>query len=531
MSTPLEEPPEPATRGRPRFVLAMRALAGLSALVALIALFSVERVQLAHDLQLAADPDARPGEQLALRALVFRDVDAPEGPTLARTEATVRLLDPRDREVARTELVATPLDTLDGSLTVPSSAEGRYVLEATAELSGEPLRCRRVLTIARTAPPVAAHGREAGPLQQLSLGRVRSPDGALPPVPLAPRVVGGACVPEQPCTMLVWSGAPAASLALEADPRSVTVIAGPSSGAEAREGIVALTIEVHGPEAQVTLRALREGKSVGERALRLPIALGEPALLGERSIVASGEGLVRVVPPPGRTRVIFDVFANGRWRDSRVVEASASRTDLIDVPLGALPEGLVHVQVRTDPFSAESAGARVLYVRSPGEPTERVLARLAAETADRGRAEREGATTAWAEQLPAFAREQPDRTAAYLLAPLEQLRMPVPRALSGRPQALAALDRTRAVARYGVAGALVLSALVIGLSIARRGLSATDEAEAILHAASGDERLDRTHAQARERVRARVGVVLLVLAVAAAFLAGALLIVAKPLWF
>jgi hypothetical protein len=72
---------------------------------------------------------------------------------------------------------------------------------------------------------------------------------------------------------------------------------------------------------------------------------------------------------------------------------------------------------------------------------------------------------------------------------------------------------------------LVLAALIVGASLMQRGLSAADEASAILEQARA------TEGGASDRLGARVRVILLVLAVGLAFLAGALLIVAKPLWF
>ena len=81
--------------------------------------------------------------------------------------------------------------------------------------------------------------------------------------------------------------------------------------------------------------------------------------------------------------------------------------------------------------------------------------------------------------------------------------------------------------RFGVAGALVVSALALALSIARRGFRAASQAEAILNAARDEGGADGR----RPRLRERANVVLFVLAVVSAFLAGALLIAAKPLWF
>jgi hypothetical protein len=74
---------------------------------------------------------------------------------------------------------------------------------------------------------------------------------------------------------------------------------------------------------------------------------------------------------------------------------------------------------------------------------------------------------------------------------------------------------------------LVLAALVIGASLMRSGLSAADQASAILEEARAGE----GGAGSEDRFGPRIRVILLVLAVGLAFLAGALLIVAKPLWF
>ena len=88
----------------------------------------------------------------------------------------------------------------------------RFTSEARASFEGELLTCRRALHVDHDARAARPRGREAGPLQHLSLGRVRTLTAGAPPDRLLARVVGGACIPETPCRVLVWMGAPAAAL-------------------------------------------------------------------------------------------------------------------------------------------------------------------------------------------------------------------------------------------------------------------------------------------------------------------------------
>jgi hypothetical protein len=501
--------------------------------MSLLALWSVEGRKQAHDLQLAAEPSARPGDRIALRALLFRDVEAPEGPTLASADVTVRLLDAEGRQLAQVSLEATPLTTLDGGLTLPP-IEGQFTLEARAQLEGETLTCRRALTVGRAAPPARARGREAGPLQHLSLGRVRTLTAAKAPDRLLARVVGGACIPDTPCRVLVWVGAPAASLGVRGT--GSATLRNPPTPANETTGLVELSVDVAGLDAELTLEARRAGVLVAERALRLPMGLAEVALTSGESIVEPMAARFPFRAPPGRDALTFDVFVDGRWAGVRAVASSES--DPFVVPAAWLRTGLLRVQARADRLSAEGAGARVVYVRAPGQDDVGALAeiaRLVAEdpatnTARDVDPEGPGAAAASLD----LAQAEPQRTAAFLLAALEEQRMPVPLAASGRPAQLRRLEHTRGLFRFGVAGALVLSAFVIALSIARRGLVAADEAQAILDQARSDAAEEGEAAglgRGRELLSARLRVLLLALAVASAFLAGALLIAAKPLWF
>ena len=99
--------------------------------------------------------------------------------------------------------------------------------------------------------------------------------------------------------------------------------------------------------------------------------------------------------------------------------------------------------------------------------------------------------------------------------------------MSERPLQQARLSARRTSLRFLVGGVLVFAAVLVAATMMRRGLSAAGQARAILERAAeagGSPSPDPGTA-------GRFGVVLLVLAVVLAFLAGALLIVAKPLWF
>ena len=525
-----------STDNNRRFVLSLRVLAGLSALLSLLSLWSVESRQLAHDLQLAAESEARPGDRLALRALIFRDVDALEGASLALGPTQVRLLDERagsdarpsarfDRELASVTLRPTGLDTLDGSLQLPAALSGDFILEARARYQDTELLCRRPLHVDPSVAPAHPHGREAGPLQHLSLGPVHALAPSAP-WPLLPRVVGGACLPDELCRLLVWVGQPAALLSVRAS--AAVELVGPVVPSGESIGIVELTVRVRGPEAALTLEARQHGQLVAERALRLPIGLGEVGLSHRDSIVPPARLKPTYVLPPGRALVTVDTFVDGRWSDLRVVSSQARDTaPLFD--LASSHFGLVRVQARADKLSADGSGGRVFYLARPGEDDSAALASSARALAGLPELAAEP-TAAWAVALPSFAGDDVQRTAAFLLAPLEQLRMSVPLPVSGRPAQLAGLSHTRALFRFGVAGALVLSAFVLALSIARRGLLAADEAQSILDLARGEG--ENTASPERGEVAgARLRVLLLAFAVAAAFLAAALLIAAKPLWF
>jgi hypothetical protein len=493
-------------------------------LLSLFVLWTGERVTVAHDLQLVSEAIVRPGDTLALRAFVLRDVEAPSGPTLARADVPVRLVDRAGRELARTVLKPTAIDAMEGSIRIPETALGIFALAATAQLDDRdlPLVCQRPIEVTRDAPPVPTRGRAAGPLQQLAIGAVQ-PRGLVgpPPVPFLPRVLGGACVPEQRCTILVWVGEPAAAIVVRPNP-AITLLGEPLPSTETA-GLVELALRVHGLEADLVLEARRGNEPVAERPMRLPIGLGDVAISVAASVLDDpAKAKVSLALPPGREHALVDVYSDGHLRASRTFANVVAEQPLAwDGSL--LPPGLSRLQARVDRFSADGAGARFVYVRHPGESDTALLAALGNEVAHEGPP---GADD-WPSSLPPWAALDFQRSAAFILAPLESERALVPAAVSGRPVQLARIEHAKKLARFAVSALLVLAALIVGVSLMRRGFHATDEAEEILVEAARQLPPEPREVPHGERLR----VVALVLSVVLAFFAAALLIASKSLWF
>ncbi len=527
MSTAAEDEGEGEGRAAPVRRLVLRIAAGLAAIVSIIALWSGESARVADDLQLFAEPAARPGETLALRALLLRDVESVEGPTLATAAVKVRLLDVQERELASTSLRATALDSMEGFLRVPDVAHGKLRLEATVDDGKRDTHARlmvqRTLQVRATIEPRTATSRSAGALQHFAVGRVHALNGALPPSQLEPRVIAGSCVPEQRCTLLVWVGEPAASIQVQPAPAFTQL--GPVEPSTETSGLVAITLQVHGAEADVTLRALRANKEVAERAIRLPVALGEAVIAIKHSpLLPSLTALaLTLTAPPGRDHLIVDTFVAGRWSQTKTA-ANVAKSALVYLDPIAHAAGIVRLQARSDRYSAEGSGTRVVYVQAAGESAEHSLAAIARSAREAGLAD--AASERFERSWQPLSHHDTASWAAYLLAPFELSRMTVPLAASGRPARLARLAGVRTFLRFGLGGVLVCCAIVVGASLLRSGFAASEQAGSIM-----DEARESAHAQPSSRYASRLWVLVWVALVCMAFLAAALLVVAKPLWF
>lgn len=514
--------------GSRRATWLLRGLSLCASIVAIASLWLSERARVRDDLQLAAEAVARPGDTLALRAFYLRDVEAAEGPTLERVPTDVHLLDAQLREIARTTLrFAWGDPSMEGRLSLPTVLGGTAWLEARAHPSGQaPLVCRRELSVFAHAPRRLAQFRAAPPLQQLSVGALRSAQLDASGLLLEPLVAGGACVPEQRCTLWLWVGEPSLSVRLRHD-RAVTVHETPPH--QTTSELFAFELTVHGPEATIAVEAWRGGERLADRTVRLPIGLGEPSLSLAHSLLAEHESArLEVQLPPGRNTGIVDVFADGHWSATRAFHTQRS-TGKLEVPAGWLRGGINRLQAHTDRFAGESAASRLVYVHAPGESAHEALTRIAALVNQAGFGTR--LTRAWARSLPASALANPQASAALLLAALEAGRSPLPTAVSGRPRALGRLTRLQTGMRYGVAGVLALSALLVGGTLLLRGLSAQREADAILEPGFDEEGGEQSAPRKATRLGNVLLVVSLVLVVCVGFLAAALLVLAKPLWF
>lgn len=483
------------------------------------------------DLQLITENVAAPGRGFALRAfLLDYDEQGRRTPRLESRPVDVSLRTEDGDVVARAVLEPSALPGMEGVLQVPSDLSGRYVVDARVR-DGERYLAAVVkpITVAPDATGREPVGRLATPLTRYTPYPVHAVDGEVAPSRLDARVLGGACVPEQRCDVLVWVGEPGAALRVEEgggvepldrtriapDPDAVSDAgggppdAGPSpAGAEPAEtdGLVSIPLVVHGPEAVLRLQASRGGRLVARRQVRLAVDLGgvclEPA--------DGGSGFRAAALDLGRG-VIVDAFHEGRWE--RTGSVSADRLDgPLELPFEPLEPGLWRLQVRADAFSSNGAATRLVVV---GEgPHEAAL--------------RAAAGAAWATELPpapASVPGTPAERAAFTLAAAELDVVPQPNAVSGRIQRRAVDEDAEGRRRLVAGGAILLGGLLLTILFLRRGLVAAAQARRIM-ADAGD--LDALGP--RKRWSATLSVLAVVALVLLAFLATGLMLLSRGMW-
>jgi hypothetical protein len=519
LSTPDEEEAAPARpnadpASAPRwldrtvFVVVPVALA-----LVFVAVLVGERTGVDEDLQLVAPASAAPGGAVALRAVLFTDLGRIEGARMVQTPVRVELL-AGDRVASETELAPSNSAGMEGTLRVPDDVSGRARLVARATFGdGREARVEAPLTVEDPPRPVGEPGRALHPLQRYTLFPV-SATGESPPAALEPRVVGGACVPEQRCEILVHVGAPAAEVTF-ADSAALTVETGPEP-AGATAGFVRFEVVTHGPDVQAELVATRDGVEVARRALRLPIMLGGLAMrVGAAIATAPAEPRLAFSGVEAGRAVIVDAYRDGVWERTGSVPADAAAAGEVPIPFAPLEPGTWRLQARTDPWGTNSAAVRFVEVIAPSQTERDAVASAAAWV------RREQYDPAFARIAPSSSEDARD-VVAFLVALPELDVLPQPVAMSGHMQATWGVDEKRAQLRWGGLVAFLLAGLFVAAVVFRRGLSAAAQARAVL-AAAGDEEAQT----ARTRRRMTATVVAVVTAIALLFVAAAMMVVAR----
>lgn len=442
------------------------------------AVLAAERWTVDHELQIVAPDRVAPGDPIPLRAWLFGAISDPAGGMLVGGEIEVLLCEGDDHVLARTELLRAPTQTAEGSLP-PQEREGRFRLRAIAGKDGEVLATvERPITITRDAPPLPLSGRLVGPLQQL---RVLPPIVLVPDV-LAPhlqvRVVGGTCIPEEPCTLLVTG--PDVDLVTVAETPAATFV---RTAFDA--GLHRIVLVPHGPECEIEL-VLRNGSTDLARVpVRLPIALATPWFEAH----AAGHAIhIEAHPPLGRDALILDVYDRGRWISTQTLDRGVREW-------AAPRPGLLRLQVRSDPFGAGNAAVR--YVLVGDTPLARARELLEAE----------GVTLS----------DPPGTDPRLLLAGAEEELRTLPQAVSGLEADQARLRARRERLRSIGAVTLLVGMAVFVLTVLHRGLGAAAKARRLL-AEAGAEDADTPSARRRMTwtVLAYVGAVAVALLAAAA---------------
>ncbi|MFW5876998.1 MAG: hypothetical protein ACOCXM_09695 [Myxococcota bacterium] len=434
-----------------------------------------------RDLHLISPDGALPGRPMALRALLIEGLDDPGRASMLSERVDVRLTDGGGRPVARTRLEPSAVAGLEGSLTVPDHARGTWQVRARVGSDGDVTRVHAPVTLGEGAPRMPVRGRLASALQQYLPFAVRPVGDAAPPVPFEARVVGGACVPEVPCRVLVWVGEPAASVAVEPTGAVSWEPSEPEAERPVTSGIEAFTVVVHGPEGDLHLVASRGGEPVARRTVRLPIAQGAPVVRLEALARAPAAPAPRLDGVDPGTPVLVDAFRDGYWE--RAGSARVQDDGSIALPFPPLGPGVWQLQVRPDVLSVETAGTRLLSVHADESDPASAVRALARRTKALG-FDDSFATAVLEARAPA---DVPlEAQAAFLAAHHELELLPPPEARSSYVQRMVGAEATTDAWRVAAATGVLLVGLGVAIYLWWRGARAGREARGIL-AASGEE--------------------------------------------
>ncbi|MBN1656213.1 MAG: hypothetical protein JXA30_20760 [Deltaproteobacteria bacterium] len=487
----------------------------------IFSLLITEQLEIDYDLQVTAPDRSRPGAVIPLRSLLLGHLRRVQGPELVVLPAVAQLEDGRGNVVVRARLRPSFAKTMEGLLVLPKGFEGRAVLRVAARLSDDLVTATAPLEVSKDPPPSRVQSRKLGPLNRFSAGPVKAVGNAQPPSALEIRVVGGVCVPEQRCDLLVRVGTPPASIEI-AQTASVTPIAREPTVSEPTDGIVPLSVVTHGPEAELRLKALRESIVVAEREVRLPIDLATTSLRLKSAIVATSSKITfRLEDKREDSGCIVDAYHRNRWVFTGWSKDCVKENSLRFVPQGSVASGLWRIQARRDPFGNDSSAARLLYLRGEEQSDSDVLRAIAVGLS--ASHPNDDYLSRVAAQPGRYLSQGLERQAAYLFAADEQEGLIAPpAAVSSYPEAEARLRRHRNILRRFSLFALALTGVALGLLVVRRGLRAASAAREIMAAAGDDRALTR-----RNRLQMTLTVFSVAASILLTFLAIAVYLIAR----
>lgn len=313
------------------------------------------------DLRLSAPVVAQPGSTIGVRA--WRFVDEEDGLTVRAPEVHVELRSEAGLLLSSATLHRSRVQGAEGHLSIAAELDGELSLIARASIEGQEVSVRRTLFVRPGIESKRPSGRTVNDFQVYVLGplRIEQPEPA--PATLDPRIEEGTCVPDLPCSMIVWAPGFEGRVRV----RSLAGLRVSESPVPIVDELARVSVTVVGAEGRARVEAI-DGRSVvrAAREVRLPVVPGGLAVTGR----TDGARLrLAWSSLRGRHPVLVDVFDGHRWVDARSLSP--------DDPVLPLPgPGVWRVQVRFDLFSDNTAG--VVHAVVP-PPNGQSPARMAAE--------------------------------------------------------------------------------------------------------------------------------------------------------
>jgi hypothetical protein len=211
-------PPGRSPRRRWQWFLAIvRYAAPASAALALVLVMIAGVGDLEDDLQIFVAPELPShATHLPIRALRYGRLLDVEGPALLEEAVAVQLVTPHAQRRGRLEPAPRSTHDLEANLALPTLRAGDWLRVRASAFGGTPdIETIAHVQVRDALTEVVPQGRALRALQQFSAGAVQPERDAIAPDALSARVRGGACVPEERCTIVVLVGSPQASLQVQ----------------------------------------------------------------------------------------------------------------------------------------------------------------------------------------------------------------------------------------------------------------------------------------------------------------------------